>query len=138
MKNSLSSNLSGIFMRGAFDSIKRGNVIKSLLWMCLVVTLPCFCLACKSQESMRQPLLIAGFVPIGLVVIAYLYFMFKDPDRLHSEEYLSTRKVLEVIETKGDKIDFTKVDLTAIANPYPTPEKIKQIADESADNKHGN
>jgi hypothetical protein len=104
----------------ALRGVKRTNAVQAICWVCLVVSVPCFYLAVKSPPGLMQiALTIAGFIPIGLFTVAYLYFMFKDPDRLHSEDFQLKSRSLDIIETKSGPMTIGTTSLQNILNPYP-------------------
>ncbi len=102
----------------------RRNAVQPIAWMCLVISLPCFYLAKDAEPSLRPWYLGLGCVPLALFAAAYLYFMFRDPDRLHSEEFQLRRVALSLVERKGVGVELNPVDLTSISNPYPEPKQI--------------
>ncbi len=65
------------------------SALNPLLWLAGILTPVCFiaALCFRSVEPIRNILIYAGLSPIGLVGVAYLFFMLFDRDRLHSEEF---------------------------------------------------
>ena len=57
------------------------------------------------------------FVPVTVCCIAFLYFVFKDPSKLRSEDYEIRKQALELIEEKGVKNARMSASVEAIANP---------------------
>lgn len=109
----------------ALKGARRTNAVQVICWMCVVVSIPSFYFATQQPPGTLQvALLVAGFIPIALFSFAYLYFLFKDPDRLHSEEFQLKSRSLDLIENKGGTIDMDRVNLTAITNPYPTQQRL--------------
>jgi hypothetical protein len=114
------------FITEAFRTIGyRRNAVQPISWMCLVVSLPCFYLANRAESPLRYLYFGFGCVPIILFVVAYVYFMLRDPDRLHSEEFQLRGRALSLVESKGAGIHFDPVDLASISNPYPQPKQIE-------------
>lgn len=68
---------------------------------------------------LQRGLFLVGLVPIALFVFSYIYFMFKDPDRLHSEDFQLKRRSLSIVESKGGTVPLLPLDLTT--DPYATP-----------------
>lgn len=62
------------------------SAVNPALWFSAIITPVCFTAAIFLKDC-RTILLIAGMTPIGLVVFAYIFFLFFDRDRLHSEEF---------------------------------------------------
>ena len=65
---------------------------------------------------LQRGLFLVGLVPVALFVFSYTYFMFKDPDRLHSEEFQLKRRSLSIVESKGGTVSILPVDLST--DPY--------------------
>lgn len=65
------------------------SALNPALWAAGTVCPVCFTAAWffRSYPEILRLLIWAGFVPIGLVSIGYIYFMLADPDKLQSEEY---------------------------------------------------
>jgi hypothetical protein len=49
--------------------------------------------------------------------IAYAFFMFKNPDKLQSEDYQIRKQALELIHEKGSSIAVEVTSVEAITNP---------------------
>jgi ABC-type bacteriocin/lantibiotic exporter with double-glycine peptidase domain len=64
------------------------TAINPLLWLVGLTTPIAFILAAIIGDQMiRLVLLCFAAVPVLVTLIAYVIFMFRDPDRLQSEEY---------------------------------------------------
>src|SRR5258708_38757398 len=108
------------------------NAMTPFIWMVGVASPICFSAAwCfHSYEFFCGSLILAGIVPIFTACFAFLYFVIRDPDRLHSEDYRLRSRALEITESKGGKIAIAEVELVDIANPYPDPNP-KRLTDDS-------
>ncbi len=105
-------------MREGLASIKHKTIVQPLLWLCGTFGLGCFVLAATVKDPwLEHGLFVVGIVPLALLAFAYIYFMFRDPDRLHSEEFQLKRRSLSMVETKGGEIAVLPVDLST--NPFP-------------------
>lgn len=100
------------------------NVLVPILWLCTIISLPCFYLASEGAKELQMIFIVIGFVPIGLFVISYLFFMFSDPNRLQSEEYQIRRRSLDLIESKTEGLEVDPINFQSIMNPYPTPKRL--------------
>lgn len=86
--------------KGAQDSAVRLQVrsaLNPLLWLCAICTPVTFGLAAFARGPIQLALLAIGALPILCACSAYLYWMLKSPDRLHSEDYQLRRQALQMI-----------------------------------------
>ena len=108
-----------MLLREGFAVIKHPTVVQPLLWLCGTFSLGCFVLAALVKDVwLQHGLFLVGLVPIALFLFSYVYFMFVDPDRLHSEEFQLKRRSLSMVESKGGTVAILPVDLST--DPYPT------------------
>ena len=108
-----------MLLREGLATIKHRTVVQPLLWLCGTFSLGCFLISALFKDLwLQRGVFLVGVVPIVLFVFAYTYFMFKDPDRLHSEEFQLKRRSLSIVESKGGTISFLPVDLST--DPYAT------------------
>jgi len=56
-------------------------------------------------------------VPVGVALLAYIYFMFTQPDRLQSEGFQLRKQALELIEEKGSLAVIEATTIEVISNP---------------------
>ncbi len=110
--------------REAFHTVKSRNAMQPVLWLCLLVTVPSFAFASRSDGWLRICFFVVGCVPILQFLISYNFYMLKDPNRLSSEEYQLKNRAFDLIESKGGKIAISPVDIPNITNPYPESKKI--------------
>lgn len=75
--------------QSAATKITVKSALNPLLWLSGILTPTCFiaALCFRNIEQIRNILIYAGLFPMGLVGLAYLFFMLFDRDRLHSEEF---------------------------------------------------
>lgn len=66
---------------------------------------------------MQVALLVVGSTPILCACGAYVYWMLKAPDRLHSEDYQLRRQALQMIYEKGARAAILASSVVAITNP---------------------
>ncbi len=83
--------------------VKVRNALASLLWLSLI----CLPIASGVAYLFRDdPILKYGFAivaaaPILAAIIAYFLFLFRDPNRLQSEEFVLRHHAQQSIQTKG-------------------------------------
>jgi hypothetical protein len=106
--------------RGAHDSAVRLQVrsaLNPLLWLCAICTPLTFGLAIFASGFMQAALLVLGGTPILCACGAYIYWMLRSPDRLHSEDYQLRRQALQMIYEKGGRTAVLASSVVAITNP---------------------
>ncbi len=106
--------------KGAQDSAVRLQVrsaLNPLLWLCAICTPIALGLAAFANGPMQWTLLAIGGLPILCACGAYVYWMLKSPDRLHSEDYQLRRQALQMIYEKGARTAVLASSVIAITNP---------------------
>jgi hypothetical protein len=73
--------------REGVHTIRQQSAVYSLLWLCGIVSVPSFAAAAATEGAFRWAMFGVSLGPILLFGFAYVYFMHKDPSRLHSEEW---------------------------------------------------
>jgi ABC-type bacteriocin/lantibiotic exporter with double-glycine peptidase domain len=87
------------------------TAINPLLWLVGLTTPLAFILAAIiSDQLIRLILICFAAIPVIATLIAYIIFMFRDPDRLQSEEYRIRQRALQILYKKGGSIEI--VDIT--------------------------
>jgi hypothetical protein len=97
------------------DTIKVRTAINPLLWL-VGLTLP-LCLMTAvviADQIVRLVLLGLAAIPIIITIIAYFIFLFRDPDRLQSEEYRIRQRALQILYKKG-----AAAEIVEVANDMP-------------------
>jgi hypothetical protein len=104
-----------------------------LVWICVIV-FPSAIIGAFWLKDNQFICTILVWTAVGVVaapMLVYGYFMFRDPDRLHSEDYRLRSQAINLLETKGGNIRFSDVDMTSLMmNPY-LPERPKLVTDNS-------
>ena len=92
--------------------VRVSNVLNSLLWASATATPICFVFSYVfgSDPLLHYGLAGLGSLPILLMLVAYVYFMFRQPDRLQSEEFVLRQQEISIIERKAGPPIFTEVD----------------------------
>jgi hypothetical protein len=69
-----------------------------------------FILSAVVDDRLIRVLLICfAALPVIATLIAYVIFMFRDPDRLQSEEYRIRQRALQILYRKGRSADIVDV-----------------------------
>ena len=94
------------FLPSASARVEAVRVVSSalnpLLWLTGIVSpLSLVLAAWLSDVFLREVLLGLAVLPVLATIVAYFLFMFRDPDRLQSEEYRLRRDALSMIYKHG-------------------------------------
>jgi len=86
------------------------TAINPLLWLVGLTTPLAFILAAFIGDQFTRLVLICfAAIPVIVTLIAYVIFMFRDPDRLQSEEYRIRQRALQILYRKGAGADVVDV-----------------------------
>ena len=90
------------------------NAMNPILWLCGLIAIPCFAILSwhPNPPAIVSTLL---YLVVGVAVLAFLYLLFFDRDRLQSEEYLIRNRTLDLIEEKGSKKAIDGATVAAIS-----------------------
>jgi len=72
---------------GAARGVATRSILNPLLWLTLIVTPTASAATLFAPGSLVTLFAILAIAPPGLALLAYVYFMFADPDRLQSEPF---------------------------------------------------
>ncbi|WP_298159884.1 hypothetical protein [Brevundimonas sp.] len=100
----------------ATGRIRVRNALNPALFLCALVTIPCFVMLRYVPPHLQTFLFMIGSMPVVVAAIGYLYFMIASPNRLQSEEYLIKKQALDLIQEKGSNIPINPTSLQAISN----------------------
>ena len=89
------------------DVVRVRSVVNPLLWL-VGLTMPFSVLAAVFVDGQLLKLTFLGFAGISIVstLVAYFIFVFRDPDRLQSEEYQLRQRELRMIYRHGRRPDI--------------------------------
>jgi hypothetical protein len=110
--------------RTAAGRLRVKSALNPMLWLCAIVSLPCFSLAwfARGVEPLTTVLTLTGAIPVGMTCLIAAYFAIFRPEKLQSEEYQIRHEALELIKEKGSSIEVSPSSLDNIANPvHPFP-----------------
>lgn len=93
------------------------SALNPLLWLCGVVSIPSISAALFAEGGLRILLACLAAMPPVIACIAYCILLYRDPDKLQSEEYQIQKRILDIIEEKGGTVPILAASLEAIANP---------------------
>jgi ABC-type bacteriocin/lantibiotic exporter with double-glycine peptidase domain len=86
------------------------TAINPLLWLVGLTTPLAFILAAVIGDQLIRLLLICfAAIPVIATSVVYVIFMFRDPDRLQSEEYRIRQRALQILYRKGRSADIVDV-----------------------------
>lgn len=106
----------GIRTQSHIERVHVKNVMNPLLWICGLVSAPSAIAVAVSSAPTWVPMALAT-VPVAVALLAYVYFMFTQPDRLQSEGYQLRKQALELIEEKGSLAIIQATTIEIISNP---------------------
>lgn len=70
------------------------SVLNPLLWLCGIISLPSLIVAAFVSGPLLTALIVLGVAPPAATLLAYLFFMFSDPNRLQSEEFVLQQQLV--------------------------------------------
>jgi len=102
--------------QSSIESVAVKNALNPVLWVCGLISAPAaITLGFAPNPSWVHISLALG--PVIVALFAYLFFMFREPDRLQSESFQLRRQALELIEEKGSFGVIDASTIEAISNP---------------------
>ena len=104
------------------------NALSSVVWpSCTIPPAVIYAIAIASDHlpiPITWALIVLAFLPLALLCIGFLYLLFKDRDRLQSEQYQLRKKALElnrqaldILQEKGENSPIDISSLEKISNP---------------------
>src|SRR5208282_3286026 len=89
------------------DVIKVRTAVNPLPWLVGLTTPLSFVTAVIITDRLvRIGLLAFATLPIIVTIVAYFIFMFRDPDRLQSEEYQLRQRALRMLYRRGGNAEI--------------------------------
>jgi hypothetical protein len=86
------------------------TALNPLLWLVGLTTPAAFILAAFiGDQLIRLIWLCFAAIPVVATLVAYVIFMFRDPDRLQSEEYRIRQRALQILYKKGGSTEIVDV-----------------------------
>ena len=103
------------------------NVLAPLLWLLAIAMPACFLAAYffRDDAVLKYVLIISGLGTIVSTLVAYFMFMFRDPQRLQSEEFVLRQQELTLFERKGYPPVFENSPIPEL-QPMPEPEALPE------------
>ena len=111
-------------VQSAAASLRVRSALNPALWLCALITLPCFVIAyfADSAQPITTTLLCLGASPIAATIIGFFYFMIFAPEKLQSEDYQIRHETPEFIKQKGLSVEIEPTSLAIITNAIqPAP-----------------
>lgn len=108
------------------ESGHRKNALQSIVWGCAVLSSPIICaiLYRGIVDIIAGIAFTIAAIPPILLVVGFLFFMWKDPDRLQSEGFQLKRQALELIEEKGTAFPVDATSIQRISDPNGSHTKL--------------
>lgn len=89
------------------------SVLNPILWLCGITTPICFIAAYFFNDNslIQNSLILVGSLPIVVGCFSFVYFSFKDPNKLQSEDYQLKHETLKIIQTKSISVEVDAISL---------------------------
>jgi hypothetical protein len=86
------------------------------LWLSALITIPAIY---ATTKFLTPPvwLIVLAYLPVATAIFGFLFLLFRDRDKLQSEDYQLRKHSLDLIQQKGDAFPIAPTSLQAIANP---------------------
>jgi len=98
------------------------TAINPLLWLVgLITPLALVLSAIVADPVLRIALIGLAALPVFATLVIYVIFMYRDPDRLQSEEYRIRQRALQILYKKGGSTEIVDVANQAarVEKSYP-------------------
>ncbi len=115
------------------DSLARQVAVKSAvnpsLWACVVISIPLFFLASRTEGWLSVASFIVALIPVGAFAFSYLYLLFKNPEYLRSEEYQLRMNSMRLLGDKDNPLHADAEDIVSVINNprLPPPDAKEKI-----------
>lgn len=116
--------------QSSVENVSVKNALNPVLWICGLISAPAaVTLGFAPNPTWVHITLALG--PVGVALFAFLFFMFREPDRLQSESFQLRKQALELIEEKGSfgVIDASTIEV--ISNPDLPSLRAPRLGEES-------
>ena len=107
----------GQLAQRAAQRLQVRSALNPMLWLCGIATPLCFCAAYlfQADEILRNWLVIAGLVPVGVTCLGFVGFALFRPEKLQSEDYQLRHESLQLIQHKAGRLQLPPTSIEAIA-----------------------
>jgi hypothetical protein len=87
------------------------NALNPLLWTMAAITPTSFVAAhvFRDDSFLKYGFSVLGASPVVVTLASYLYFMFRDPDRLQSEEYVLRQHAMQILYEKDATAEIVDI-----------------------------
>lgn len=109
-------NRTGTRHHSSVERVSVKNALNPVLWVCGLISGPA-AVTLGFAPNTTWVLITLALAPVGVALFAFLFFMFRDPDRLQSESFQLRKQALELIEEKGSLAIIDASSIEVISNP---------------------
>lgn len=99
----------GHLSQKAVRGLRVRSALNPMLWLCAIATPLCFTSSYffREHDFISYALIAIGVLPILISCIGFLFFMFKQPEKLQSEDYQLQHETLQIIQvqSRGLRLD---------------------------------
>ena len=95
------------------------SALNPLLWLCAIVSIPCFVLAFFAEEDrgLMWAMFTVGGLPIVVACGLAVKFAISNPEKLQSEDFQLRQQSLQMLQGTNDRTVIDTNAVVAIANP---------------------
>lgn len=101
----------------AVNRLRVKSALNPMLWVCGIICIPTLIVISRWQGEVPSWLIALVFIPVCAVVAGFFILLFRDPDKLQSEEYQLRKQSLEIVQDKGGRLQLLPASIDAISNP---------------------
>ena len=93
------------------ERVRVRSALNPIIWLSVAVPIISWSAAYlfQSQYLFACILIAIGCLPIVTAVLAYMILLFRNPDRLQSEEYQLRQRALQMLYRKGESAEIVDV-----------------------------
>ena len=97
------------------------SAVNPSLWACVVISIPLFILATRTNGWISVGFFIVALIPVGVFAFSYLYLLFKNPEYLRSEEYQLRMSSMRLLGDKDNPLHAEAEDIISVVNNPKLP-----------------
>lgn len=102
----------------AGERIRVRSALNPILWLCAIVGAPAT-IAAAAKDRAPDWLITMAFLPVGVACLGFLILLFRDPDKLQSEDFQLQKRSMDILQEKGQPIRMVSYLNDMIENPNP-------------------
>ena len=96
------------------------SAVNPALWACAVISIPLFFFASRTSGWLSIAYFFVAFLLVGVFIFSYLYFLFKNPEYLRSEEYQLRMSSMRLLGDKDNPLHADARDIVSMMTSNPS------------------